>query len=141
MNEIILIGNLTRDPELRSTGTGVAVCNFAIAVNRRQRGADGQQETDFFEVTAWRQLGENCAKYLAKGRKVAVTGQMLSRSYEGKDGQRRTAWGVTADNVEFLSPAQGDQRPPQVGYAAPAQTYHSPADMGFTQVEDDELPF
>lgn len=140
MNQIILIGNLTRDPELRTTATGLSVCRFSIAVNRRKR-ADGQQETDYFDVSAWRQLAELCAQYLAKGRKVAVTGQMLSRAYDAKDGQRRTAWSVTAETVEFLPSGQGEQRPPAAAYAPPAQTHRSPADMGFTQVEDDELPF
>ena len=76
MNKVFLIGNLTKDPEMRSTQSGVAVCNFSIAVNRRFKNANGEQETDFLNVIAWRQLAELCGKYLAKGRKVAVTGSI-----------------------------------------------------------------
>ena len=105
MNKVFLIGNLTRDPEMRSTQSGVAVCNFSIAVNRRFRNPQtGQQETDFLNVIAWRQLAELCAKYLAKGRKVAISGSIQARAYEAKDGSKRTAWDIVADEVEFLSP-------------------------------------
>ena len=85
MNKVYLIGNLTRDPEMRSTSTGIPVCNFSIAVNRRKR-ADGQQETDFFNIVTWRQLAELCSRYLAKGRKVAVSGSIQTRTYEAQDG-------------------------------------------------------
>lgn len=105
MNKVFLIGNLTKDPEMRSTQSGVSVCNFTIAVNRRFRNAQtGQQETDFLNVIAWRQLAELCGKYLAKGRKVAVTGSIQTRTYEAKDGSKRTAWDIVADEVEFLAP-------------------------------------
>lgn len=91
MNKVFLIGNLTKDPEMRSTQSGVAVCNFTIAVNRRFKNANGKQETDFLNVIAWRQLAELCGKYLVKGRKVAVTGSIQTRTYEAKDGSKRTA--------------------------------------------------
>lgn len=104
MNKVFLIGNLTRAPEMRSTQSGVAVCNFSIAVNRRFKNANGEQETDFLNVIAWRQLAELCGKYLAKGRKVAVTGSIQTRTYDAKDGSKRTAWDIVADEVEFLSP-------------------------------------
>lgn len=103
MNKVFLIGNLTRDPEMRSTQSGVAVCNFSIAVNRRFKKENGEQETDFLNVIAWRQLAELCGKYLAKGRKVAVTGSIQTRTYEAKDGSKRTAWDIVADEVEFLT--------------------------------------
>lgn len=104
MNKVFLIGNLTKDPEMRSTQSGVVVCNFTIAVNRRFRNAQtGQQETDFLNVIAWRQLAELCSKYLAKGRKVAVTGSIQTRTYEAQDGSKRTAWDIVADEVEFLT--------------------------------------
>lgn len=91
MNKVFLIGNLTKDPEMRSTQSGVPVCNFSIAVNRRFRNPQtGQQETDFLNVVVWRQLAELCGKYLAKGRKVAVTGRIQTRTYEAKDGSKRT---------------------------------------------------
>lgn len=154
MNKVFLIGNLTRDPEMRSTQTGVPVCNFSIAVNRRFRNQQtGQQETDFFNIVAWRQLAELCSRYLAKGRKVAVTGSIQTRSYEAQDGTKRTAFDIVADEVEFLtSPQQaggapsGEYRPvasspaPAAPRAQQAPAY-APVDAGFTQVDDDELPF
>ena len=93
MNKLTIIGNLTRDPELRTTSTGVNVCSFTVAVNRRQRsqGAEGQPEADFFRVSAWRQLGEICQKYLAKGRKVAVVGPVTVRSYTAAPAQPAAA--------------------------------------------------
>ena len=102
----MIIGNLTRAPELRSTQTGLQVCTFTVAVNRRrsQNADSGHPEADFFRVSAWRQLGENCAKYLAKGRKVCVVGPVSVRTYTGQDGQTRASMEVTADDVEFLTP-------------------------------------
>ena len=148
MNKVYLIGNLTRDPEMRSTSTGISVCNFSIAVNRRKR-ADGQQETDFFNIVAWRQLAELCSRYLAKGRKVAVFGSIQTRSYEAQDGSKRTAFDIVADEVEFLSSPNAGSAPSSDYHAAvspaPVQRQqapsYAPADSGFTQVDDDELPF
>ena len=105
MNKLTIIGCLTRDPELRTTQSGVSVCTFSLAVNRRKT-ADGQPEADFFRVTAWRQLGENCAKYLAKGRKVCVIGPVSVSTFKGQDGATRASLEVTADDVEFLSPKE-----------------------------------
>ena len=152
MNKVYLIGNLTRDPEMRSTSAGIPVCNFSIAVNRRFKNAQtGQQETDFFNIVAWRQLAELCGRYLAKGRKVAVFGSIQTRSYEAQDGSKRTAFDIVADEVEFLSSANAGSAPSSDYHAAvspapaPAQRPHAPryapADSGFTQVDDDELPF
>lgn len=152
MNKVFLIGNLTRDPEMRSTQSGVAVCNFSIAVNRRFKNANGEQETDFLNVIAWRQLAELCGKYLAKGRKVAVTGSIQTRQYEAKDGSKRTAWDIVADEVEFLTP-QNQQSSTQSApgayttaaskdsRAAYAPQPHNDFGGGFTQVDDEELPF
>ena len=104
MNKVFLIGNLTRDPELKSTSAGTPVCNFTVAVNRRFRNSQtGQQETDFLNVVAWRQLAELCSRYLSKGRKVAVTGSIQTRTYEAKDGAKRVAWDIVAEEVEFLT--------------------------------------
>ena len=150
MNKVYLIGNLTRDPEMRSTNTGIPVCNFSIAVNRRFKNAQtGQQETDFFNIVAWRQLAELCGRYLAKGRKVAVFGSIQTRSYEAQDGTKRTAFDIVADEVEFLSSANAGSAPSSDYHAAvspaPVQRQqapsYAPADSGFTQVDDDELPF
>jgi single-strand DNA-binding protein len=104
MNKIILIGNLTKDPELRTTPNGVNVCTFTIAVNRRFGNQQGEKQADFFRINAWRQLADNCSKYLAKGRKVGVAGELQARTYEAKDGTTRISLDVDAEEVEFLSP-------------------------------------
>ena len=136
MNKITLIGNLTHDPEVRSTPNGVTVCSFTIAVNRRFAGANGERPTDFFRINAWRQLGETCARFLSKGRKVAVIGELQARTYESKDGSTRMSLDVQADEVEFLSPKQ------QEDGAAPAQRADNAQDMaGFTDIQSDDIPF
>ena len=143
MNKIILIGNLTRDPELRTTPNGITVCNFDIAVNdRRGRNQqNGQQEqTQYFRITVWRQLGETCQRYLAKGRKVYVSGPLTARTYQANDGTTRVSLEVQADDVEFLSSRNDDQAG---GYSAPAASAPAPMAQasGFTAVETDDLPF
>ena len=111
MNKVILIGNLTRDPELTETPNGTSVCRFSIAVQRDYAGNDGNRETDFFNITVWNRRAENCGKYLKKGNKVAIVGSLQNRSYEDKDGVKRTVTDVIANEVEFLTPknAQGDE--------------------------------
>jgi len=104
MNKVILVGNLTRDPELTETPSGVAVCRFAIAVSRDYANADGTRETDFFNITVWRGRAENCGRYLKKGNKVAIVGSLQNRSYEDKDGIKRNVTDVVANEVEFLTP-------------------------------------
>ncbi len=104
MNKVILVGNLTRDPELTETPSGVAVCRFAIAVSRDYANADGSRETDFFNITVWRGRAEVCGKYLKKGNKVAIVGSLQNRSYEDKDGVKRNVTDVIANEVEFLTP-------------------------------------
>ena len=104
MNKVILIGNLTRDPELTETPSGVPVCRFAIAVSRDYADSQGNRETDFFNITTWRGKAETCGKYLKKGNKVAVCGSLQNRSYEDKDGIKRTVTDVIASDVEFLTP-------------------------------------
>ena len=133
MNKVFLIGNLTRDPETRTTQGGTTVCSFTIAVNRRMK-QDGQQETDFLNIVAWQKLGELCQKYLAKGRKCSVVGRIQTSSYLAKDGSKRTAWDIVAEEVEFLSPVGGYTE-------AVSKTPGAPPDKGFTQVEDEDLPF
>lgn len=132
MNKTIIIGNLTRDPEYNEVGNDrIPRCTFTVAVNRRTKNADHPQ-ADYFRVTAWRQLGELCASYLAKGRKVCIEGRISARAYIGNDGSPRANLELTADSVEFLTP-RGEQsaanEPPQ-GEAS-----------GFTPIDDDdELP-
>ena len=134
MNKVFIVGNLTRDPELRTTRDGIAVCSFTVAVNRRNRGAEaGQPDADYFRVTAWRGLGENCNRFLSKGKKVSVVGTVSVSTYTAQDGSTRASLDVTADDVEFLSP-KGESVP------APVQEKRDP-ESGFVQVDDDELPF
>ena len=102
MNRIILIGRLTRDPELRYTGSGKAVANFTLAVNRPFTSQDGAREADFIDVVVWQRQAENVAKYLAKGRQAAVEGRLQIRSYEAQDGSRRYRAEVVADRIEFI---------------------------------------
>jgi single-strand DNA-binding protein len=135
MNKIVLIGNLTHDPEMRSTQSGVTVCAFTIAVSRRFAGADGERPTDYFRINAWRQLGESCGRYLAKGRKVAVVGELQARTYEAKDGTTRMSLDVQADEVEFLSPRQ------QSGGMPDGQSGAGVDMAGFTDVSADDIPF
>ena len=141
MNKLTIIGNLTRDPELRTTQDGTSVCSFTVAVNRRaRRDAQAQPEADFFRISAWRQLGENCAKFLAKGRKVCVIGPVSVRTYQGNDGATHASLEVTADDVEFLS--SRNESDASGSYAAPAAAPAAePQAAGFTAVETDELPF
>lgn len=128
MNKLTIIGRLTRDPELRTTTTGVNVCTFSVAVNRKIR-RDNEPEADFFEVTAWRERGENCAKYLSKGRKVCVIGAVSVGTYTANDGTTRAKLKVNADEVEFLSPKDAQKVDQGSGF------------QNVTESIDDELPF
>lgn len=144
MNKIVLIGNLTHDPELRTTPNGHSVCTFSLAVGRRFAAQNGERVTDFFRINAWRQTAENCAKYLAKGRKVAVVGELQARMYEGNDGKMRMSLEVSADEVEFLSSRSDSVEGQQDRYSpmgnAQTQKRSDAAPSGFVEV-DDELPF
>lgn len=133
MNKITIIGNLTKAPELRSTQAGVSVCGFTVAVNRPRTQNNPDPGADYFNVNAWRQLGENCAKYLEKGRKVCVVGRISLRTWE-KDGKHGASLEVMAEDVEFLSARNAETTTPE----APAPVAES---GGFTRVETDELPF
>lgn len=104
MNLLAIVGNLTRDPESRTTNSGKTVCTFTVAVNRQQKDQNGQNVADFFRVSAWGQMGENCQKYLAKGRKVAVNGSVSLHTYQAQDGTTKASLEVFANNVEFLTP-------------------------------------
>lgn len=145
MNKIILIGNLTRDPEMKTTQNGYNVCDFTIAVNKRRYGQQQQQQAgqqsdaDFFRISVWGKNGENCARYLSKGRKVFVSGALSARTYQANDGTTRVSLEVTAEDVEFLtSRAEAEA----MGSSVPANNAGVTAtSSGFTAVETDELPF
>ncbi len=102
LNNVVLIGNLTRDPELRYTPSGLPVATLRLAVNRNFTNQQGEIETDYFNVIVWRNQAEKCAEYLSKGRQVAITGRLQSRSWETNDGQKRSIVEVVADRVVFL---------------------------------------
>ena len=140
MNKIFLIGNLTRDPELRSTQSGVPVCTFTVAVNRRgrQSAEAGQPDADFFRVTTWRQQAENCNRFLAKARKVGVSGTLTLQSYVCNDGQQRYSLAVKADEMEFLTPRSESANENRF---ADNQPTVQESNNGFVKVDDDDLPF
>ena len=136
MNKAILTGNLVRDPELSSTTSGTSVCKFTLAVQRNFKNADGEKEADFLNIVTWRGLAENCATYLKKGSKVAVSGQIQTRSYE-VDGQKRYATDIVADEVEFLSKVTENGESGQ----GTAQTSKGKGFDGLKPVDDEGLPF
>lgn len=121
MNKIFLIGRLTKDPGLRYTPSGAAVCEFRLAVDRRFTNQSGEREADFINIVVWNKAGENCAKYLTKGRQTAVEGRLQIRTYDDNDGVRRWITEVVADNVEFLGSGtnnnQNNSRQTDQGYS------------------------
>ncbi len=102
MNKAILIGNLTKDPELTQTTSGISVCRFSLAIQRKFTNSEGERETDFINIVVWRNLADNCHKYLKKGSKAAVTGSIQTRSYDAQDGTKRYVTEVVAEEVEFV---------------------------------------
>lgn len=131
MNKLILIGNLTRDPELRTTPNGVSVCDFTVAVNGRKK----DDETQYFRVTVWRALGESCAKYLSRGKKVFVSGPVTARVYQAQGGDTRVSLEVMAEDVQFLT-GRADGA---AAHASPQANTEAPA--GYTLVEPNDIPF
>ena len=125
MNKVYLIGNLTRDPELSETNSGITVCRFSIAVNRTYSSSG---EVDYFNITVWRTVAENCGKFLKKGNKVAICGSLQNRSYEDKDGNKRNITDIVANEVEFLSPKNSIEGEAPIGKLDPTP-------------DDDDLPF
>lgn len=136
MNKVFLIGNLTRDPELRTTSNGIAVCTFTLAVSRRFKNANGANDTDFLNVVVWRAQADSCAKYLKKGSKAAVSGSIQTRSYE-VEGQKRYATDIVADEVQFLSTRSGEGEF-EVESVAPAM---KAAPVSTLEPVDEDLPF
>src|SRR5947199_8406091 len=109
INRVVLTGNLTRDPELRSTPSGTSVCSLRVACNTRRKDASGEwvDKPNFFDVTVWGAQGENCATYLSKGRPVAIDGRLEWREWQDKEGNKRQSVDIIADNVQFLSSPDG----------------------------------
>lgn len=144
MNKVFLIGNLTRDPEGSETANGVRVCHFTVAVNRNYTDGNGEWQTDFFNVTAWRGLAESCEKYLSKGKKVAVWGSMQMRVWEDNDGNKHQAVDIIAQDVEFLSPAEqsGGERSEQKGKSNGGRETRRGSSPRLEEFDDDgDIPF
>lgn len=143
MNKVILVGNLTRDPELITTTNGVSLCRFSLAVQRRFAGPDGEREADFINIVVWRGQADNCYKYLKKGSKCGVVGSLQTRSYDAQDGTKRYSTDVVADEVEFLS-TKGSSNSEEI--SEPAETGSKSSGKNdvvnkFEPIDDDNLPF
>lgn len=124
MNKVMLIGNLTKDPDVRTTAGGASVTTLSIAVNRRFKDKSGERVTDYFRIVAWNKLADICGKYLVKGSKVSVSGELQTKDYEAKDGTKRYVTEILADEVEFLTPKSDRNQ--------------SVDDIGFTDITGDE---
>lgn len=136
MNRLTIIGNLTNDPVSRTTNNGKDVTNFTVAVNRRQKDANGNNLADFFKIAAWGELGKSCQQYLSKGRKVAVVGSVSVSTYQAQDGSARANLDVLAQDVEFLTPRDSDS------HSGSGQATSAPAPAAQpVSVPDSELPF
>jgi single-strand DNA-binding protein len=141
INRVVLVGNLTRDPELRHTPSGTPVCSLRIAVNARRKDETGQwvDKPNYFSVTVWGQQGENCAQYLAKGRPVAVDGRLDWREWETQDGNKREAVEIVAESVQFLG---GRGEGEGGGYVPAGATAGTTSDADFpSSASDDDIPF
>lgn len=135
MNKIILIGNLTKDPESGATNGGVNFTRFNIAVNRPFTNSAGERVADYFDIVAWRGLAERCAKYLFKGSKVGITGAVQRRQYEDREGIKRTSFDVVASEIEFLTPKPVNSKTTDAEPAPPDCI------SDLQPVDNDDLPF
>jgi single-strand DNA-binding protein len=140
INRVVLVGNLTRDPELRNTPSGTAVCSLRLAVNSRRKDETGQwvDKPNYFDVTVWGAQGENCHQYLAKGRPVAIDGRLEWREWEAQDGTKRQAVDIVADNVQFLG-GRGDAEG-SPAYVPQGAAVVADADFP-SSASDDDIPF
>lgn len=140
LNKIFIHGKLVRDPELKTTPSGVSVCNFTVAVDRSYTKQGEEKQTDFFECVAWRGLADTISKYFTKGKEIVVTGEMQSRKWQDKEGNNRISWEIMADSVDFCG-SKGDSS--NNGNSAPASEPATPIVADFTEVKaaDSDLPF
>ena len=143
MNKIILIGNLTRDPELITTSNGISVCRFSLAVQRRFANPEGERDVDFINIVAWRTLADHCYKYLKKGHKAAVVGSLQIRSYDANDGTKKYSTEVVADEVEFLTAKNSEnaEERDETPAAGSKTTGKNDVVNTFEPIDDDNLPF
>ena len=161
MNKVVLIGRLTRDPELRYTGSNLPVATFSIAVNRPFSNQAGEREADFINIVVWRKQAENCKNYLTQGSQVAIEGRLQTRNYDDQNGQKRYITEVIADNVEFLGSRNSSTNSNNMSAPASKSAELTPYDFGGApepkgtdidsnpyadfgasiEISDDELPF
>lgn len=143
LNKIILMGRLTRDPELRRTNSGTAVTSFALAVDRDFKGQDGEKETDFIDIVCWKGTAEFVSKYFSRGRMAVVEGRLQIRDWQDKDGSKRRSAEVIAENVYFGDSRQGTQSDTFADKQANFNNLQRKVEEGFAMVgeEDGELPF
>ena len=144
MNKVMLLGNLTRDPELQTTNSGKSVCRFGLAVQRRFANQDGERDADFFNITVWGVPGENAHKYLKKGSKCGVCGRIQIGTYDAADGSKRTSVDIIADEIEFVGPrnsgdGEGATYQPQESSSRPAPKPKQTAEL--QEIDDESLPF
>src|SRR5262245_1733527 len=139
INRVVLVGNLTRDPELRHTPSGTPVCSLRLAVNTRRKDESGQwtDKPNYFDITVWGQQGENCAQYLSKGRPVAIDGRLEWREWEAQDGSKRQAVEVVAESVQFL----GGRQDSEAAAYVPAGATAGAGDDFPNSPADDDIPF
>lgn len=136
INNVVLMGRLTADPELKNTATGVEVCSFCIAVDRKYQSKDSEKQTDFINMVAWRQTAAFITKYFRKGQMIAIEGSIQTRSYEDKEGKKRTVFEVLADNVSFCGSKSESSADKSVSYAEVAAQANIDVDAN-----EDDLPF
>ena len=157
INHVVLVGRLTKDPELTYTQSGAAVCRFSIAVNRSSgSSADNENATNFFNVVAWNKTAEICNEYLSKGRQVGIDGRLQQRKWEGQDGVKRNTVEIVANNVQFFGPGRqsagqfdrSTQQEQQTGVRSPEPSEQSSKGPGeeasgpfLSELDDDEIPF
>ena len=149
INRVVITGNLTRDPELRSTNSGTSVCGLRIACNTRRKDGSGNwvDKPNYFDVTVWGAQGENCANYLSKGRPVAIDGRLEWREWDDKDGNKRQSVDIIADSVQFLGSREdgggngGGRFTPQSDVPADTSDYQTAPTGGGGSSADDDIPF
>lgn len=143
MNKVLLIGNLTRDPELVTTNNGISLCKFGLAVQRRFASNDGEKDVDFFNIVVWRGPAENCYKYLKKGSKVGISGSIQTRSYESNDGTKKYAFDIIAEEVEFLTSKTAAETAGVGDVPTSGSKTSGKSDIvnTFTPIDDNDLPF
>jgi single-strand DNA-binding protein len=136
MNKVILVGNMVADPEFQTTASGVSLCKFRIAVQRKYKNEEGEYESDFISVVAWRNTADFVSKYLHKGNKIGLTGVLQTRNYDAQDGTKRYVTEVVADEVESYTPKSENENKPKTEASAKQEVMQS-----FEPIETDNLPF